>query len=155
MPTPSEVQAAVNRYKMLEQLRFKVSFDFKHTIDVVIASHRPVRNSVHRELSMLIFTLDPVIAIPGREHVLGVFYITQAGFEKFRASWAKEETDIMHLNRGKLFTTDTTQYVLFGAATEAAAAWFLQKLAQAQGMRFRSHGFLTPNGGKYVYAVNP
>jgi hypothetical protein len=149
------VQAAVNAEKMLAQLRFRVAFDEKHTIEVVIRDYRPVRNTVCPDLSILVFSLSRVVGTPGNEHIPGVFFVTQAGFEVGRASWAENITDTKLVDRGVIFTQDTTQRVLFGAATESAAAWFLQKLAQAQGKRFRSHGLLTPDGGRWKYTITP
>ncbi len=154
-PTPQEVQAAVNAEKMLAQLRFRVAFDGKHTVAVVIRDQRPVRNSVRPDLSILVFSLSRVIGTPGHTHIPGVFFVTQAGFEAGWASWAESITDVKRIDRGVIFTPDATQRVVFGAATEAAAAWFLQKLAQAQGKRFRSHGLLTPDGGRWKYTVDP
>lgn len=155
VPTPQEIQAAVNKSKMLAQLRFRVAFDGKHTIETVIRDQRPVRNELRRDLSVLVFSLSRVVAVPGDEHIPGIFFVTQTGFENGRASWAKTITDVAHVDNGVFFTPDVTVRVLFGAATEAATIWFLQKLAQAQGMKFRSHGFMTPTGGRWHYTVTP
>jgi len=154
-PHPSEVKAAKERMSRLAELTFKVGLP-DGVREVIMQNWKPILKVPKRpKLTVISFTLAPMIITPTAHTIPGIFFITEAGFAKHQATWQRDADPALVQRDGALGYLRSGEKVMFGASTEAAAIWFLRKLARAQGKHFRSHGILTPGGGSFRYTVTP
>jgi len=146
-----QVDAALERIHRLATLLFEVDIDGSRTC--TMHSLRPLRNEQLRHLSILEFSLSPAVPTLFMPDIPGRFYITQDALRTGRATWLRPRRTILTVAGGN--QPMDSQPVRFRSVNDHSRDWLTQRIAEAQGMRWREHRLLTPNGGEYVYRRDP
>jgi hypothetical protein len=107
------------------------------------------------ELTIVVFTLRPVIATPYFREIPGILFTTEVGVANSQASW-QPEIEFTEIREGGVQRVlENSVRVFFAPATATAAEVLLRRIAKAQGKKYRSHGILTPDGGRWYYTKEP
>jgi hypothetical protein len=137
VPSPAQVEAAVNRINKAASITFELELDSWRT--VILAEAKPLYNRVRPDLTIIFFKPVLLVVTPYMQEIYGWLAVSLGSL----------------IGRGTatLMPTigaSTGRRVGFKPSNEDAEAWLRLQFARAMGARFRSHSMVKPDAITYT-----